>query len=52
MANYVNGVLEENSARDIIHITQQVRLNMKGDLKNNLQEFKKDIVEAALEVLY
>ena len=47
MANYVNGVLEENLARDITHITQQVRLNMKGDLKNNLQEFKKDIVEAA-----
>jgi hemerythrin-like domain-containing protein len=47
MASYVKGVLEENSARDITHITQQVREDVRGNLINDLQEFKQDIVAAA-----
>jgi hypothetical protein len=47
MASFVKGALEENSARDITHITQQVRDEVRGDLIIDLQEFKHDIVEAA-----
>jgi hypothetical protein len=47
MASFVKGALEENSARDITHITQQVRDEVRGDLRKDLQEFKHDIVEAA-----
>jgi hypothetical protein len=46
MASFVMGAIEENSTRDISHITQQVKTEVRGDLRKDLQEFKHDIVEA------